>query len=443
MIIENNCRFILSALENAGFSAYIVGGCVRDMLMGIPMHDYDITTNALPEQIIEVFSQQKVIPTGIKHGTVTVLLNNEPFEITTFRIDGEYTDSRRPDNVVFTDSLREDLARRDFTVNAIAMDLNGNIYDYFGGKNDIKNKIIRCVGNPEERFTEDALRILRAVRFSSVLGFTIEENTSNAIHALKNRLDNISVERISVELVKLLSGINALSVLMEYRDIIGQIIPELIPTFDHDQHSPYHKYDVYEHTARAVNAVPRNNDMTNLLRLTMLLHDVGKPAAFRLDENGRGHFKGHAQIGAEMAKNILQRLKFDNKTIDTVHEIIYRHSDEIQTEKQIKRIINQIGIDGFLMLIEAKKADNSAKHSFVLAENDEFDRFADIAHRLVAEDSCMSISQLAINGNDLISLGFSGKEIGICLNNILDAVMDEMLANDRDTLLKYVQELKS
>lgn len=442
MKIESNCRYILSALEKAGFSAYIVGGCVRDMLMGIPMHDYDITTNALPEQIIGVFSNQKVIPTGIKHGTVTVLHNDVPFEITTFRIDGEYTDSRRPDSVVFTNSLREDLARRDFTINAIAMDLNGNIYDYFGGESDIKNKIIRCVGNPEERFTEDALRILRAVRFSSVLGFTIEENTSKAIHALKNRLDNISAERISVELVKLLGGINALSVLMEYRDIIGQIIPELIPAFDHDQHSPYHKYDVYEHIVRAVNAVPMGIDGENILRLTMLLHDVGKPDAYRLDENGRGHFKGHAKIGAKKARDILQRLKFDNRTINTAYEIILRHSDDIETEKHIKRIINQIGLDGFLMLIEAKKADNSAKHTFVLAENDEFDVLADTARRLVAEDSCTSIQQLAVNGNDLISLGYSGKNIGICLNSLLELVIDEKLKNDRDTLLNYAQELK-
>lgn len=442
MKINENCRHILSTLENAGFSAYIVGGCVRDTLMGIPIHDYDITTNALPQQITEVFADYRVIPTGIKHGTVTVLHNGEPFEITTFRIDGEYTDSRRPDSVVFTADLREDLARRDFTMNSIAMDLNGNIFDPFGGEDDIRNGVIRCVGNPAERFTEDALRILRAVRFSSVLGFRIEKDTAEAIHSLKHRLDNISAERISVELMKLLGGVNCVSVLLEYRDIIGQIIPELTAAFDFDQHSPYHKYDVYEHTVRAVNAVPRGIEGKNILRLTMLLHDVGKPAAFKLDENGRGHFKKHANIGAEMAKDILHRLKFDNKTISTVHEIIYRHSDEITSERQIKRIINKIGLDTFLLLIETKKADNSAKHSFVLAENDEFDGFADTARRLVAENACMTVSSLAVNGSDLMEIGYKGRDIGDCLNNMLELIIDEKLENNREKLLDYAREMK-
>lgn len=442
MKINENCRHILLTLENAGFSAYIVGGCVRDTLMGMPIHDYDITTNALPQEITEVFADYRVIPTGIKHGTVTVLHNGEPFEITTFRIDGEYTDSRRPDSVIFTADLREDLARRDFTVNSIAMDLNGNIFDPFGGEDDIRKGIIRCVGNPTERFNEDALRILRAVRFSSVLGFEIEKNTAKAIHTLKNRLDNISAERISVELMKLLDGFNCIEVLMEYRDIIGQIIPELTAAFDFDQHSPYHKYDVYEHTVRAVNAVPYELECADILRLTMLLHDVGKPAAFRLDENGRGHFKKHAIIGAEMADKILHRLKFDNKTINTVREIIYRHSDEITSEKQIKRILNQIGLDTFLLLIEAKKADNSAKHSFVLAENDEFDGFADTARRLVAENACMTVSALAVNGDDLMEIGYIGKDIGICLNNMLELIIDEKLQNDREKLLDYAREMK-
>ncbi len=442
MILEKNCCEILSTLENAGFSAYIVGGCVRDTLMGIPIHDYDITTNALPKQIIEVFSDHKVIPTGIKHGTVTVIHNDEPFEITTFRIDGEYTDSRRPNSVTFTANLREDLARRDFTMNAIAMDMNDKIYDPFGGEEDIRKGIIRCVGNPIERFTEDALRILRAVRFSSILGFDIEKNTAHAIHSLKNRLDNISVERISVELMKLLGGRNCISVLLKYRDIIGQIIPELIPAFDLDQRSPYHKYDVYEHIVRAVDAVPTNIEGADVLRLTMLLHDVGKPDSLKLDENGRGHFKGHAKIGAEMAKNILHRMKLDNKTLNTVYDIIYRHSDKIESEKHIKRIINQIGFDKFMLLIEAKKADNKAKHSFVLAEIAEFDSYADTARRLMAENACMTISALAVNGTDLMKIGYKGKDIGICLYNMLELVIDEKIENNRERLLEYAQEMR-
>ncbi len=442
MIIEKNCCEILTALENAGFSAYLVGGCVRDALMGLPFHDYDITTNALPQQIIEVFADYRVIPTGIKHGTVTVLCNDEPFEITTFRIDGEYNDSRHPENVTFTANLRDDLARRDFTVNAIAMDLRGEIFDPFEGESDIKKGIIRCVGNPVERFTEDALRILRGVRFASVLGFELEADTANAIHQLKNRLDNISAERISVELMKLICGKNCVPVLLEYRDIIGQIIPELIPAFDHEQHSPYHKYDVYEHIVRAVNAVPLEHSKADLLRLTMLLHDVSKPACYILDEKGRGHFKGHAQVGAESARDILKRLKFDNKTVDTVHELIYLHSDKISTEKQIKRLVGKIGLEHFLLLMEVKKADNSAKHTFVLKELKEYDKLAETARRLAEEQACMSVSDLAINGRDLLEIGLNGREIGDCLNEMLERVIDEQLENSREKLLAFAQEMK-
>ncbi len=440
--MNTDYRYILTKLENAGFSAYLVGGCVRDMLMDKAVHDYDITTNARPHQIMEVFSADKVIPTGIKHGTVTVLYNGQPFEVTTFRIDGEYSDSRRPDSVIFTDDLKLDLARRDFTMNACAMDLNGNIFDPFGGKNDIENKLIRCVGNPCERFEEDALRILRGVRFASVLGFEIEKETAVAIHNMKANLDRISAERISVELMKLICGDNSFAVLMEYRDIIGQILPELIPAFDHDQHSPFHKYDVYEHTVRALSSISRETDNFELLRLTMLLHDIGKPVTFKLDENGRGHFKKHAVTGAEMAKKALQRLKFDNNTIDTVYEIIYRHSDDIESEKHIKHIINKIGLNGFLMLINAKIADNMGKHSFVLKENKEFLQLAETAKKLVEQNSCMSISQLKINGNDLIDLGFKGKEIGDCLNNILELVIDDKLPNNREKLLEFARGLK-
>lgn len=442
MITDKNCLYILKKLERSGFEAYPVGGCVRDMLMGRVPADYDITTNALPSQIMEVFSDDKVIPTGIKHGTVTVLVNGMSFEVTTFRIDGEYSDSRRPDTVRFTDDLKDDLSRRDFTVNAIAMDSSGNIFDPYDGRNDIENRIIRCVGNPEERFSEDALRILRSLRFSSVLGFEIGEKTAAAAVSQKENLKKISSERISAELVKLLCGVNSVDVMLKFRDIIGQIIPELIPCFDFDQHSLYHKYNVYEHTVRAVNAIPSGIGGENTLRLAMLLHDVGKPDMFTLDENGFGHFKGHAKASADKARIILKRLKFDNKTIDTVCEIISRHSDKIESEKQIKRIMNKIGLDGFLMLIEAKKADNSAKHKFVLEENAEFDRFAEIARRIAVEKSCISLADMAVNGSDLIALGFKGKETGVCLNALLELIIDEILPNDRAALLDRAKEMK-
>jgi tRNA nucleotidyltransferase (CCA-adding enzyme) len=242
--------------------------------------------------------------------------------------------------------------------------------------------------------------------------------------------------------MKLLSGKKCVSVLLEYRDIIGQIIPELVPAFDFEQHSPYHKYNVYEHIVRSVNAVPRNINGADVLRLTMLLHDVGKPDTFKLDENGRGHFKGHAKVSAEKAKDILQRLKTDNKTLNTVYDVIYLHSDKIDSEKYIKRIINKIGFDKFLLLIEAKKADNSAKHSFVLAEIEELDGFINTARRLVEENACMHISDLAINGTDLMELGFKGKDIGECLNSALQLIIDEKLVNSREKLLEYAQEMK-
>ncbi len=445
--IDKKCLYILKKLESAGFQAYIVGGCVRDMIMGRDVHDFDITTDALPEQIINVFANKRVIPTGIKHGTVTVIHGNEPFEITTFRIDGKYSDSRRPDNVEFTSSLREDCARRDFTMNALAMDCKGNIYDFFGGVHDIENRIIRCVGEPEQRFTEDALRILRAVRFASVLNFDIESGTSESALKLRHRLDFVSVERIRSELIKLICGENCIDVMLKYREIIGQIIPEMNVCFGFGQYSPYHRYDVYEHIVRAVGNAPSDNE---LLRTALLFHDIGKPQTFRLDKNGRGHFKGHAGVSAEIAREIMFRLKFDNHTIDTACTLIAMHGDtfdfggddrESMPVSEIKHIISKIGAESFFLLLELKKADNSAKNDFVLDENNVLDRIAETAHRLIAENCCMSLSQLAVNGNDLKLLGFNGRAIGECLNRLLDKVMNGELENNNNELIEYAKEM--
>lgn len=447
--IDEKCLYILKKLESAGFRAYIVGGCVRDMIMGREISDFDITTDALPEQIVKTFADERVIPTGIKHGTVTVMYCNEPFEITTFRIDGEYSDSRRPDNVEFTTSLREDCARRDFTMNALAMDCNGDIYDYFGGMDDAKNHIIRCVGDPEQRFTEDALRILRAIRFASVLGFEIEQSTAESALQLRQRLDFISAERIRTELVKLICGENCVEVMLKYHEIIEQIIPELGKCFNFSQYSPYHKYDVYGHIIRAVGNAPSDNE---LLRIALLFHDIGKPDTFRLDKNGRGHFKGHAGASAEIALKIMKRLKFDNKTIDTACTLIAMHGDkfdfggddrENMPVSEIKHIISKIGAENFFLLLELKKADNSAKNDFVLDENNIIDKIAETAHRLVAENCCMSLTQLAVNGNDLKSIGFRGREIGECLNGLLDKVMDGELENIHGELLNSAREMIS
>ncbi len=433
--MNDKYRFILERLESAGYQANLVGGCVRDYIMGREVHDYDITTDALPERIMEVFGDIKVIPTGIKHGTVTVIYEGEPFEITTYRIDGSYTDSRRPDSVEFTKDLEEDLARRDFTMNAVAMNVRGEIFDPFGGRDDIKKGIIRCVGDPIKRFTEDALRILRGVRFASQLGFEIEKNTSEAVLSLRERLDNVSRERINVEMDKLLCGKSVVPVMLEYREIIACIIPEIRKSFDFKQYSHYHKYDVYEHTVRAIG----NAEDDVLIRRTLLLHDIGKPDTFRRDENGVGHFKGHAQLGAKMAETILRNLRYDNKTIETSCELIFRHSDDILTEKNVRSVISKIGAENFFLLMKVKKADNSAKNPFVLEENRELEFLEATARKLVEENACMSISALEVNGKDMISLGLKGKDIGTALNELLEQVISETIKNQHDELIEYTR----
>ncbi len=407
--------------------------------MGHGINDIDVTTDALPEQIMSVFSGYKVIPTGLKHGTVTVISEGVPFEITTFRIDGNYSDLRHPDIVTFSGDIRDDLSRRDFTVNAMAMDKDGNIIDPFGGISDIENRIIRCVGTPEKRFSEDALRIMRAVRFASQLGFEIENETHNALLSMKERLSGISSERIRMELDKLLCGKNAVSVLLEYRDIIGQIIPEMIPCMGFEQHSKYHKYDIYEHSVRAVGAAPEDS---LILRRAMLLHDTGKPSLFSMGEDGYGHFKGHAQAGEVIAGNILRRLRYDNRTIELTRTLIARHSDKIETERQIKRMISKLGTETFILLMEMKKADNCAKNEFVMEENILFDEYIRKAIRFEEEGCCMKLSDLAVNGNDVIALGLKGKQIGKALNELLELVMDEILPNEKSVLLDHIKAVQ-
>lgn len=429
--------FILQRLEKSGFKAYLAGGCVRDMLMGREPHDFDITTNALPEQTMDVFSDLTVVPTGIKHGTITVIADGEPFEITTFRVDGHYSDSRHPDSVQFTSELYDDLSRRDLTVNAMAMDRNGDIFDPFGGRQDIADRIIRCVGDPEKRFCEDALRILRTVRFASTLGFTVEENTASAADRLRSRLENVSAERIREELTKLICGENVVSVMLKYRDIIAQAVPELVPCFDFEQHSKYHKYDVYEHIVRAVDATPMDSP---LLRTTMLFHDLGKPHTFKLDENGTGHFKHHAEVGAEIALSVMKRLKYDSDTIKKVYTLILRHSEHIFNEKEMRLSLAALGPEQFRLLMEIKKADNMAKREFVLNENRWFDRCSSQAEELAANGFCLTLGQLAVNGNDLKAIGFEGQAIGAILGKLLRAVVVGELENESSVLLAKAME---
>lgn len=436
-MISEKCRLILKMLNDAKYSAYLVGGCVRDMLMERPIHDFDITTSAFPDEVSKVFSGYDIIPTGLKHGTVTLILENEPFEITTFRIDGDYSDSRRPDNVQFTTDINKDLARRDFTMNAIAMDINGNIIDPYGGRKDITNRIIRCVGDPHKRFTEDALRILRCVRFASKTGFSIEKNTSDAAFALKDRLDLVSKERVRDELDKMLCGSYFSDIMLEYTDIICQIIPELRASVGFEQHSKYHKYNVYEHTARAVCALPEN---ALILRRTMLLHDISKPAAFKIDENGTGHFKRHAEIGAEAAEKIFKRLRYDNKTIETMCRLIYYHSRNIHSDAEARLLASDIGPELFADLMECKKADNMAKNEFVLSENDDFDHYTKMIKDMIEAEDCLSLHQLSVNGSDLSSIGLKGKSVGIALDKLLKLVVSGELPNEHDILMDQAKE---
>lgn len=433
---SKNAEKILSKLISAGFEAYLVGGCVRDTLMCRNIHDYDITTNALPDEIMRIFDGYRVVPTGLKHGTVTVLSEGIPFEITTYRVDGDYSDGRRPDIVRFTTSLTEDLARRDFTMNAIAMDINGNIIDPFCGVKDIKNRLIRCVGVPEKRFGEDALRIMRAVRFAAQLGFEIEGNTADALSALRERLDLISVERIRSELDMLICGANCVRALLEYSSIITQIIPEFKSCIGFCQHSPYHRYDVWEHTVRAVDAIPADNMK---LRRVMLFHDIGKPETFTRDENGRGHFKGHEAVSAEMTGEIMRRLHYDNKSVSETLTLIKHHSDKIHTRSQIKKKISAIGAELFFELLEVKKADNSAKQSFVMKEVREIEAIEKAAREIVDGNECCTLSQLAVNGSDLSNLGIIGRKTGETLRMLLEMVIDEKLPNEKDALLEFVK----
>lgn len=429
----------LSALRKNGFEAYIIGGCVRDSLLGQTPKDYDITTSALPEETENVFKGFRVIETGMKHGTITVLIERMPIEITTYRIDSTYSDNRRPDNVTFTKSLFEDTARRDFTMNAVAIDENGDIADFHDGVKDIKAKMIRCVGDPDKRFGEDALRILRAVRFSSVLGFDIEENTKQAIFRNKELLKNISSERIASELVKLLCGQNARSIICEFIDVLGVFLPELLPMKGFDQKNPHHIYNILEHTAVAVENAPAEP----ILRLAALLHDAGKPQTFS-EKDGIGHFYGHAQISAEITNSVLRRLKFDNNTRLTVTTLVRLHDGQIEeSEKAVKRFMRKNTSEIFFLVLQLKRADNLAQAPECFIRTEHLDRLRAIGEEILNRKECFSLKSLEINGSDLIGIGFRpGKEIGNCLNEILDKVVEGTLENDKTLLLKFAEEYK-
>lgn len=435
--ISKNALYVINALQQNGFEAFAVGGCVRDFLMNRACSDTDITTNALPCHIKKVFENHSMIDIGEKYGTIAVIVEKEQVEITAYRTDNDYRDSRHPTSVTFARSLSEDLSRRDFTVNAMAFNPLTGIVDLYGGKDDIKNRTIRCVGDAKQRFSEDALRIMRAIRFASVLGFDIEQQTKSAVFECAHMLKNISAERLRDELCKLLCGKDVKRVLLEYAEVLAVFIPEITPCIGFCQHSRYHKYDVWEHI---VNAVSESQNNINA-RLAALFHDIAKPITFVLDVNGVGHFKGHAAVCAQTAESIMKRLCFSSKQTELIKNVIYYHSDVNFTAKCAKRRIGKLGFDGFELLLDLQCADNSAKHDFCRERLDAINSWRGFAQTLADENACLSRKGLAVDGNDMKTLRLSGPDIGTVLETLFESVLDESVANEYDALMDKAKAL--
>ena len=431
--MPNGAALILDKLKRNGFESFCVGGCVRDSLLGLQPKDWDICTSALPEQVEEIFKDNRIIETGLKHGTVTIIMDDGQYEVTTFRTDGVYSDCRRPDNVTFVRNVEDDLARRDFTINALAYD-GERLIDLYGGVRHLEQGIIACVGNADDRFNEDALRIMRALRFASVYGFKIADETARAIHKNAKLLNNIAVERINVELCKLLCGKGAMQILLDYNDIIATIIPEFKPCIGFDQNNRYHQYTVYDHIAHAVDNY-RGADST--VKLALFLHDIGKPICYTEDENG-GHFHGHGIPSRDIAERVLQRLRFDNKTQRDVTELVLYHDSVIEpTPKTVKRWLNKIGEEQLLRLLDIRMADILAH-----AEGTQESRIErciavrELVDSILAENQCFTIKDLTVCGTDVLDLGVpQGKLVGEILNHLLDKIISGELDNKREVLI--------
>ena len=427
----------LERLEDAGFRAWAVGGCVRDACLGRTPQDYDLCTDALPEQTQTVFADWSLVLSGVKHGTVGVVTSGGVVEITTLRAEGDYRDGRHPQWVRFVPELREDLLRRDFTINAMAWNPREGLFDPFGGREDLERGILRAVGDPERRFREDALRILRGVRFAARFGLTAEENTLAAMEALAPLMDSLSRERVFGELCALLPGITA-EELIRFAPVITGAIPELKDMVGFDQHSPHHAYDLYTHTAHVVGAVP--GDLK--LRWAALLHDVGKISTFTLDETGRGHFYSHAAMSAEAADEILRRLKAPTALRERVTILIRHHMTRLEEDKKLlKRRVRALGWDTMEELLQLQEADMRSKGTGEPQDFDQFRRIRVLLEEIRAENACLTLKDLAVNGQDMLALGLKGPQIGKTLNALLDAVLEERLPNDREALLRYAGEM--
>lgn len=429
--------YIIKVLEKNGFKAYVVGGCVRDSLLLKEPNDWDIATSAKPADIIKIFESKghKVIPTGLKHGTVTLRLKDNGYEITTFRIDGEYSDGRHPDNVEFTDDLKEDLSRRDFTINSMAYNEKAGLMDYFNGYEDLNNKMVKCVGAPSKRFDEDALRMLRAIRFSAQLGFQIEEKTAEAIKAKCDRIKNVSVERIQIEINKILMSDNPdyIAKLYDYK-LLDYIIPEYSRCFKCEQNNPNHIYNVGVHIENSLKHVEKNL----VLRLTMLFHDIGKPPCKTTDERGIDHFYGHPEKSFFMTEDIMKRLKYDNASIERVKVLVRFHDYELNNAKQVRKVLSKIGEENFAYLLKVKEADIKAQNPEYYEKRQEKINIArEIFKKIIDEGNCFKLKDLAVNGRDLMNIGIKdGRLIGKMLNYLLEIVIENPQSNDKRNLLK-------
>ena len=437
-MIPEHVSFILDRLRRAGHRAYPVGGCVRDSLRGVTPHDWDVCTSARPEQIEQVFSERPQIDAGRKHGTIAVIVDHTPVEITTFRADGAYLDNRHPAEVTFLTELEGDLSRRDFTINAMALDEDERPIDLFGGRQDLENRLIRTVGDPNTRFAEDGLRILRGLRFASQLDFTIEPITARAMREGQALLQNISAERVFSELKGILVGPAAARILRDYSSVFFTILPELAPMEGFWQHSPYHDSDVWEHTLRSVAASPEEL----VYRLALLFHDCGKPACFFRDEKGIGHFYGHPQRSREMAETALRRLKCDSDTRERVLYLVEKHDTWLpDTEKGMARLLLKEGADRLKDLLIIERCDAlahaPAARGSALAN---VERWAALLNSLLQKQPCLSLHDLAVSGKDLLALGMApGPQVGALLNQMLELTAEGMLPNERQALLAFAR----
>ncbi len=440
MILPENVKNIIETLEANGYEAYAVGGCVRDTLLSRMPEDWDVTTSAKPEEVKALFPH--TIDTGIQHGTVTVMMNHVGYEVTTYRIDGEYEDARHPKEVTFTSNLIEDLKRRDFTINAMAYNDRTGLVDEFGGMGDLERGIIRCVGNPMDRFSEDALRMLRAVRFAAQLGFSIEEGTKEAIRKKASTIAKVSVERIAVELVKMISSNHPEEIKTAYElGLTGVFMPEFDVAMRTGQHNIHHMYTVGEHIIVSMQHVrPEKN-----IRLIMLFHDMAKPIVKTTDEEGVDHFRGHTQGGADMAKRILRRLKFDNATIEFVALMVKHHDDRPETPKGIRRMFSAIGLENVPMMLEIKRADLLAQSTYQREEKLALvDSFEEAYRECVANNSCLQKKDMSVSGSDLIAMGMKpGKEMGQIIDRLFEAVIENPQMNEREKLLELAHKLIS